>query len=344
MNIFCENCGNKVEDDSKFCIECGTEINSISSGKKENSVFSGIKPYHIKSIFFDKETKQAWMILGFIVLAVVLFFGGKSIYIGYKNQQQQTQIILQQQKDTLEAANKQIKDIQTKAEDENKKLQNQVTTLENQKSVKTKSDADIIAEWDNRVAEVTCFWPSETSGGSATLVNLTSHGVTAVTNKHVISDSTSTYAPDSCVVGIYENGARVVNYISPGNPVWIGSSDWGYIYLDNSEAPSDNGFFNKVTNNQLIICKESQVNLGDQIVILGYPAIGTKNGITATEGIISGIETDYYVTSAKIDHGNSGGAAISVKNDCWIGIPTWAASGSIESLGRILKAQLVLGS
>lgn len=342
MDVFCENCGNKIEYGSQFCSECGNEIRSILGTEKKSSIAQISKPEN--SAFFVLETKKAWIILGCIALVVSLYFVTKTIYAGYKNQQQRTQILLQQQKEALEAANKQIEDVQAKAETENKKLQNQVTTLQNQKSTKIKSDADIITEWANRVAEVTCFWPSETGGGSATLVNLADHGVTAVTNKHVIFDSTLTYAPDSCVVGIYGNGARVVNYISPGNPVWFGSGDWGYIFLDNSEAPSDNGFFDKVTSNQLNVCKESQVNLGDQIVILGYPAIGTQNGITATEGIISGIENDYYVTSAKIDHGNSGGAAVSVKNDCWIGIPTWAASGSIESLGRILKAQFVLGS
>ena len=89
-------------------------------------------------------------------------------------------------------------------------------------------------------------------------------------------------------------------------------------------------------------CSNSIINIGDKIVVLGYPAIGTEGGITATEGIISGIEKNYYVTSAKIDHGNSGGAAILVKDDCYLGIPTWANPGSIESLARILKYSFVI--
>ena len=31
-------------------------------------------------------------------------------------------------------------------------------------------------------------------------------------------------------------------------------------------------------------------------MVLGYPSIGANIGITATEGIISGMEGDYYVT------------------------------------------------
>jgi len=341
--MYCHNCGNKIKEDSKFCIGCGTEINSISNEKKDNPTISST----IKSVSFDKETKKSWIILVFIILVI---FGVRSIYIEYKNQQQQTQIVLQQQKDTLEATNKQIEDIQTKAENENKKLQNQVTTLENQNSFKITSDADIIAEWKNRVAEVTCWWSYsdgttyETDEGSATLVNITDHGLTAITNKHVITDTTSTYAPNTCLVGAYGKGARIVNYISPGDPFWAGTGDWGYIYLNNSEKPTDNGAFDEIISNHLNVCQESQVALGDQIVILGYPTIGTTNGITATEGIISGLESDYYITSAKIEHGSSGGAAILVKKDCWLGIPTSVIVGSVESLGRILKAQFVLNN
>ena len=91
------------------------------------------------------------------------------------------------------------------------------------------------------------------------------------------------------------------------------------------------------------VCTDN-INIGDKIVVLGYPAIGTEGGITVTDGIVSGFEGDYYVTSAKIEHGNSGGAAILVKDDCYLGIPTWADSGTVESLARILKGSIVVGN
>jgi hypothetical protein len=69
---------------------------------------------------------------------------------------------------------------------------------------------------------------------------------------------------------------------------------------------------------------------------LGYPSIGAKESITATEGILSGFDEEYYTTSAKIEQGNSGGAAIHVKNDCFLGLPTLVLAGRIESLARIL--------
>ncbi len=76
--------------------------------------------------------------------------------------------------------------------------------------------------------------------------------------------------------------------------------------------------------------------IGEEIVVLGFPAIGATKSITATNGIISGVDSRYYVTSAKIEQGNSGGATFWVKESCYIGIPTFALTGEIESLARIL--------
>jgi hypothetical protein len=85
-------------------------------------------------------------------------------------------------------------------------------------------------------------------------------------------------------------------------------------------------------------CTESQINIGDKLIVFGYPGFGGST-LTVTEGIVSGIEsTPYgnkYKTSAKIDSGNSGGLALSIKERCGIGLPTWAQVGSFEGLGYI---------
>ena len=82
-------------------------------------------------------------------------------------------------------------------------------------------------------------------------------------------------------------------------------------------------------------------NLGDPVIMLGFPAIGSPTGVTVTQGIISGYDGDYFITDAKIDHGNSGGVAINLDGNCYLGLPTWAATGEIESLARILKWQAI---
>lgn len=98
------------------------------------------------------------------------------------------------------------------------------------------------------------------------------------------------------------------------------------------------------------VCQNTPV--GEPIVVLGYPDYGSGAGsyrsvfsnlsITATEGIISGQDGIYLTTSANLDPGNSGGAAIDEKNDCYIGIPTATVNGSAASLGRILPASYAI--
>ncbi len=96
----------------------------------------------------------------------------------------------------------------------------------------------------------------------------------------------------------------------------------------------------------------STADIGEPLVILGYPSYGSGAGtfvsvfstldVTATEGIVSGNDAGYYTTSAKIEHGNSGGIAIDENRDCYLGIPTASYTGQIESLGRILPASYVV--
>ena len=89
----------------------------------------------------------------------------------------------------------------------------------------------------------------------------------------------------------------------------------------------------------VLLCGETQI--GEKVFVFGYPSVG-GDSLTVTDGIVAGVENDgstrYYKTSAKIEHGNSGGAAI-LENACFLGIPTLAIRGSIESLAYILPLQ-----
>ncbi len=64
--------------------------------------------------------------------------------------------------------------------------------------------------------------------------------------------------------------------------------------------------------------------------------------MTVTEGIISGFDENYFITSAKVEQGNSGGAAISLKNNCYLGTPTFSTKGNLESLARILDVKVLV--
>ncbi|MBU0648560.1 serine protease, partial [Patescibacteria group bacterium] len=74
--------------------------------------------------------------------------------------------------------------------------------------------------------------------------------------------------------------------------------------------------------------------LGDEINILGYPAIG-QDTITFSRGYVSGyIGTTWIKTDAFIEAGSSGGTAMDA-NGFLIGVPTAASIGDISSLAYI---------
>lgn len=74
---------------------------------------------------------------------------------------------------------------------------------------------------------------------------------------------------------------------------------------------------------------------GSYVAIAGYPEIGAST-FTLTDGVISGRVGDFVLkTDAKIDEGNSGGAALDDQN-LLIGIPSFVILGTAESIGYII--------
>ncbi len=158
--------------------------------------------------------------------------------------------------------------------------------------------------------------------------------ITVVTNRHVIVDQNG-YQPYICRAKLPDDSAIFTGQKFTGG----GSIDIGLIDINNPDE-----YIKSLTSSQVTpmdFCRQKP-SLGDETIILGYPSIGSQTDITATEGIISGYDGDYFITSAKIDHGNSGGAAILEKGNCYLGIPSFAVAGSIESLSRILDINAAL--
>ncbi|MFA7315601.1 MAG: serine protease [Candidatus Paceibacterota bacterium] len=284
----------------------------------------------------SKEVVISVAITVFIILIIFLFS-----YKPDKNSSVKNVSSENENKESLIQNNGQEKEIN--------ELKERIAQLENKptpksqtiyKTISSKSAADIIAEWKNRVAQVTCEWRYtdgsvyQIATGSSTLVDMAGNGLTAITNKHVIQADNG-YPPKRCMVHVWGIGFREIK--ATDKPfLYTPTTDLGAIKLTISEE-HPLGVFSEISG----VKHCTTINIGDKLVVLGYPTIGAETGITATEGIIAGIEQDYYVTDAKIDHGNSGGAAILLKDDCWLGIPSASRVGEIESMGRILKSSLV---
>ena len=75
--MFCENCGSKIDENSKFCPTCGSEIdidetNGISTDVSENdiSVAEGCVPDDVK---LKRKSYLPFVIIGIVVLIVGVF-------------------------------------------------------------------------------------------------------------------------------------------------------------------------------------------------------------------------------------------------------------------------------
>ena len=204
-----------------------------------------------------------------------------------------------------------------------------------------KEIASVIETWRPYIASLLCDFRSAETGksyrqsqGSGTVMRFPDGTSRVVTNAHILADERG-YVMSSCNVFLPDKNVSFTR--TTRDAIFSPSGyDWGLLGISEDDASIRPYVFTEAN-----ICA-AQPNLGDKIVILGYPVIGARNNITATEGIISGFEGDYFITSAKVDRGNSGGAAILQKENCFLGIPTFVALGEVESLARILNIAVVL--
>jgi hypothetical protein len=170
-----------------------------------------------------------------------------------------------------------------------------------------------------------------------------------LTNYHVVKDSFNTNYSAPCFVEYSSDPTRGFSDFYWATPVYfpkIISEDEmktiDFFFLSIEEKADKDG--NIIPNASLLItnlapkiCDSSSIKIGEEIVVLGYPVIGGEY-LSATEGIISGYESAYYLTtSAKIEQGNSGGGAFLKSTGCLVGMPTFVRLGKIESFARLIK-------
>ena len=212
--------------------------------------------------------------------------------------------------------------------------QKKILSLEEKISkVKSYDATTIISHWRPLIANVECQFKYsdtgrlyQTSSGSGIAIKFDNLPSAILTNKHILTDNNG-YGANSCSVKLLDSAEKI---ISSDTKNLVKNYDLGYIYINN---PSD--YFKNLTSVFPSLCHQKP-SLGDDIVALGYPSIGSTSGLTATEGIISGFDGNYFITSAKVEQGNSGGAVILLKDNCLLGIPTFVTLGKVESLARIL--------
>lgn len=237
-------------------------------------------------------------------------------------------------------------------EQTNQNQANTTPTIQSQQN----SSIELIKKFSPAIVKLTCAVNSnDSSQGSGTLFFNPGNGVfTIFTNYHVIK--TDDGSPPLCIVTVYPNSPSLTGALAyksqAGSFKDFGGLDISAFSVEAIDDSVGQSLFGQSTSKPFsylqqlaldgkttVLCGQPQI--GEKVFILGYPALG-GDSITVTDGIIAGVENDgitkYYKTSAKVEHGNSGGAAI-LENGCFLGIPTLAISGSVESLAYILPLQ-----
>ncbi|MCD8508057.1 MAG: serine protease [Candidatus Pacebacteria bacterium] len=197
-----------------------------------------------------------------------------------------------------------------------------------------------IRTWSPRIPLVRCTFAQQMHTGQTQFVTTRGAGtlfrsdgsLRLVTNRHIIEEAG--YILQTCALSF---GDETPLFIFGADAVQSQGTSLDIAFVDMTNAPE---VYIQRSASIRSLCEEPAL-AGDQIIIMGYPSIGAESTVTVTEGIISGYEGDYYITSAKVERGNSGGAAILVRENCYLGIPTFVASGRIESLARILDARVI---
>mgnify|MGYP002632278068 CR=1 FL=1 len=218
----------------------------------------------------------------------------------------------------------------------------QISKLEEKILANEKNLVEVVSQWDSYVVSVECNFNSSETGklvfqtnGSGLLTQWENTSIGVLTNKHVISAISlgSDELADNCKIKFPQENI-VLN--SNNFSILTVDLDWGIIYLN-----FQNNLVDELMKNPPYLCN-TDPDLGDLVLILGYPSIGDENNVTVTEGIISGFDENYFITSAKVEQGNSGGAAISLKDNCYLGTPTFSTKGNLESLARILDVKVLV--
>ncbi|MFA7309201.1 MAG: serine protease [Patescibacteria group bacterium] len=172
-------------------------------------------------------------------------------------------------------------------------------------------------------------------GGSGTLVK-SGDSFIILSNLHVVE--TEDGSASWCLVELFKDPSNLlsVKFFRTLSYKYIDSeTDLAMltpIPFENANQPLYNGTIGDLEEASISskAMPQCSIQLGESINILGYPTVGGEL-ITVTRGIMSGFEfigkNRYFKTDAVMDHGVSGGLAVS-NTGCILGIPS-AGRGKI---------------
>ena len=334
--MFCKNCGKKILQIHKFCENCGILL------KNANEDTEG----KVLSVNSDKKSwvrkhRKALIIL---VLISIITVGVLSLTISNYYEDYLYEDYLDVTREQLE----QFRDSNIQPA-EVKFIQEQIY----------KQSPLGLKDWLPSVAYLECEdGQGYVYSGSGTVFHDTAfNAYTILTNLHVISDPWDGSILKNCSAYItpdHLNADDVFLVYAIDLPTFSLFDDFYDLVAFNLKEEFDietQDVYNKLSELEGVVVNAEDITLcadiktGDNLFISGYPVGGgglDGDLLTTTGGIVSGVDYGeydrYFVTSAKVDSGSSGGLAI-LENGCFLGVPTAVLDGDHESLGRIMDVR-----
>ncbi len=345
--MFCDQCGGQLNKNDTYCDKCGYKNNS------RDFVFSGAYT-RVKNIsFFSKINSKLLLVF----LALIFVFGiflyahkeirdQRQVTANLENQinavKQQSENIQKQDEKSTQDITDQLNTQKTATADAQKQAQEAKAAL-----ALTKSQKPAVVPASNNsfptintraIVLVVCFdnLGNITQSGSGTIVNSQGH---VLTNRHVVTSSSGALL--SCAAVMNDGGGSpalqtdTLYYLTLSG--YYPSYDAALLQISYSINTRTGASVLLPTSFPYITPQGGNLKQGDTLYIFGYP--GASNFLfNVTRGIVSSLPADgiYINTDAIIDHGNSGGAAITADGR-FVGIPTSKYVADGDYLGQILN-------
>jgi len=326
---------------------------------------------------FKKHIKKILIYIVIILLIAGAAYGSFKAYKAYSNNQKSlTATIQEQNKQAADLANQlnslrakddatqqqNVSDVQDlksqldaqkveaqKAQDQAQMAQKALTTLKQQSQssntqpIKASNTFPTINT--KAIVLIACFdsLGNELQSGSGTIIN--SNGY-VLTNRHVVTDSYG----DVLSCGAFMNDGGSAPALQTATIYTLSTSEANTGFISNYDAAvlkitaaTDIKTGNDIAlpnNFPYITPHGGGLKQGDALFIFGYPA-ASNLVFNVSSGIVSSFTSDnnFINTDAIIDHGNSGGAAITADGR-FVGIPTqkyYSQDG--DYIGQILKVE-----
>ena len=344
--MFCEKCGEKLNEGDKFCIYCGETVSMTQTQPDANTI-----PNPTPSTTSFPMAKYLLVVFAVGMISFVVYMllnnGSYDAPLEVSDTDDEEYLTALNELGPLMESIGYFDDMRLfEADIDAEEWLSHVQYLDVEQTLITDENRTFAS-----VVKIVCEDDDYIYYGSGT--NVDSAGY-ILTNYHVVEGLDE----DACMVGFPDPKSGLIREAYWTTIITDKADETGHdlAYLAIETPIFDDegnlyGYYDKVANGGFPYfehtdeCLATATQLGDELRILGYPPL-SGGSLTITNGLVSSLysQDGYIVTSAKIVSGNSGGLAVD-NNGCYVGVPTAVYYDeedlNEEVFGEIIDAEFV---